>query len=107
MKLPSIHDMVPVPEGLSVGDVLPVFSSVDKEVVVGKKNSLCASCGKPFTAARKRRKAVRMYPVSAVVPMAFSYDICGQCVRLHQGGGVGRDAVLAAVQAFCEGGGWQ
>ena len=104
MKPPSIHDMLPIPSGLTVGDVLPVFATVEKEIVVGNKNSLCASCGKPFTAVRKRRKAVRMYPVGSAVPVAFSYDICGQCVRLHQGGGVGRDAVLAAVQRFCEGG---
>ena len=99
----SLHDMTPIEEGQTVGDVLPVFANVTREVTLGTPNPECAACRKPFNHARKRRRAVRMYPVDAPFPIAFSFDICGRCSALHQNGGADRDSVLAAVQAYGEG----
>ena len=97
-----LHSMIPIPKGKTVGDILPVYANVVGEVVVGKKIPVCASCRKPFTEARKRRKAIRMYPVMAMVPVAFSYDICGACFGLYRKGGASRDSVLASVEAYSE-----
>jgi hypothetical protein len=44
-----------------------------------------------------------MYPTFTPFPIAFSFNICGRCVALHQSGGAYRDGVLAAVEAYCEG----
>lgn len=99
----KLHGMTQLPPGKKVGDVLPIFSGITQEVFAGKPNLDCASCRKPFTAVRKRRKAVRMYPVRAALPAVFSFDICGRCLALYRKGGADRDGVLAAVEAYCEG----
>jgi hypothetical protein len=95
--------MTPIPAGKTVGDLLPTFSGVDDEVHVGKPNPECASCRKPFNELRKRRKAVRLYPVASPIPVAFSFDICGRCLGLYQAGGLSREGLLAAVEAYCDG----
>ena len=99
-----LHGMTPVPDGKTVADLLPSFSSVKNEIHLGTPNPECASCRKPFTALRKRRAALRLYPNWLPLPFAFSFDICGHCLALHQKGGADRDAVLAAVEAYCDGG---
>lgn len=100
---PRLHNMVPVEEGKTVADILPAFSDVKHDVHIGEPNKECASCRKPFNAVRKARKALRMYPIAASVPIAFSYNICGRCYALHQAGGAARDGMLAAVESFCNG----
>jgi hypothetical protein len=102
MSARKLHSMTMIPEGKTVGDLLPVFSGVKHELFVGKSNPVCASCRKPFNAIRKPRKAIRMYPVAADVPLAYSFNICGACVRLVANGGADHDAVLASVEAYCE-----
>lgn len=99
----AMHGMVEIPEGKTVGEVLPTFSGVTTEVFCGQPNPCCASCRKPFDLVRKRRKAVRMYPVNAAIPFAFSYDICGSCLAKYRKGGAERDGVMASVESYCNG----
>lgn len=99
----KIHDMVFLDDVENAADLLPAFADVKNEVHLGEPNKNCAGCRKPFSAARKVRKNVRIYPVRSILPMCFSYRICGRCFAQHQSGGTDRDAVLAAIQAFCEG----
>ncbi len=98
-----LHDMVFIEDVKDVAAILPAFADVKNEVRAGEPNKSCAGCRKPFNAARKPRKSVRIYPVRSVVPVCFEFRICGKCLAQHQAGGAGRDAVLASVQAFIEG----
>lgn len=102
-KTGRLHGMTPIPPGKTVSDLLPVYSKADNEVHLGAPNTECASCRKPFNALRKRRKAVRMYPVRSMIPVVFALDICGRCLALYQAGGASRDGVLASVEAYCDG----
>lgn len=102
MSIQKLHSMTRLPPGKNVGEVLPAFSGINKQVFAGNPNLDCASCRKPFSAVRKRRKAVRMYPIRSVLPVAFSFDICGRCWALYQKGGDECDGVLASVEAYCE-----
>ncbi|MBS1132517.1 MAG: hypothetical protein H6R16_3519 [Proteobacteria bacterium] len=98
-----LHGMTPIPPGKTFSDLLPTYAGAENEVHLGEPNSECASCRKPFNTLRKRRKAVRMYPVRSKVPVAFAFDICGACLALYQAGGASRDGVLAAVESYCDG----
>ena len=98
-----MHKMHPIPDGKSVVDLLPVFANVVSEIRLGKSNPECACCRKSFGPARKRRKKMRVFPVRALLPVVFSFDICGRCYSLFQKGGASRDGVLALVEAYCEG----
>ena len=100
---PRLHYMDAIPEGKTVGDILPAFANVEQVVHVGEPNSDCASCRKPFTVVRKPRKAIRLYPYSAPVPFAFSYRVCGSCLAMYQRGGDEREAFLVAIEAYHEG----
>lgn len=102
-RIHPFHSLTELPLGATIGDILPAYSGVEHEVHLGKPNPECASCRKPFNQLRKRRKAVRLYPVTSPIPVAFSFDICGCCLRLYQAGGPSRDGVLAAVEAYCDG----
>lgn len=99
----SLHGMSEIPPGMTVGDFLPIFDGIRHEVHVGLTNQICASCRKPFNAARKPRRAVRMYPVTSSLPVAYSFNICGCCWRSIKQGGPAKDGVLAAVEAYCDG----
>jgi hypothetical protein len=103
MTSAALHDMHAIPDGKKVGDVLPVFAGVRFEYRIGERSSVCAGCSKPFGPIRKIVKEVRIYPRSAVVPIAFAYPICGRCTGMHSRGGAEREAVLASIQAFHEG----
>ena len=46
---------------------------------------------------------MRVFPVRALLPVVFSFGICGRCYSLFQKGGASRDGVLALVEAYCEG----
>ena len=102
-KASSLHGMNAVPAGATLADVLPAFAGVKHEISIGTPNRECASCRKPFNEARKRRKVLRMSPAWIPIPVVFSFHICGRCLALHQKGGMARDSVLAAGQAYCEG----
>jgi hypothetical protein len=99
-----LHRLDAVPEGKVVGDILPVFSDIKGDLHVGEPNRDCASCRKPFTQTRKPRKSIRLYPYSALVPMAFQYRVCGACYAVYQRGGDDREGFLAAVEAYHDGG---
>jgi len=99
----KMHGMTKLPDGTKVGDLLPAFRDCDNEVHIGKPNAECASCRKPFNELRKRRKAVRIFPMNSPLPVAFSYDICGQCFNLYRQGGHGMDSVLASVESYFDG----
>lgn len=103
MSPKPLHDFVALPRGLNVADVLPAFAAVEHEVHIGVPNRICGSCRKPFTAARRPRKTLLVYPVHLPVPVRFDVLICGSCLALHRRGGAARDGVLAALQAFIEG----
>ena len=74
-----LHNMTQIPKGKSVADILPAFSDVKHKVYVGKPNKQCASCRKPFNAVRKPRQKILMYPMRTILPICFSFDICGPC----------------------------
>jgi len=93
-----LHNMSPIEEG----DLSAIYDCA-QEVHVGRSNTQCAACRKPFNAVRKPRKAIRLYPKPLVLPICFSFDICGGCYALHQAGGADRDGMLAAVEGFCKG----
>ncbi|TRZ56538.1 MAG: hypothetical protein D4S02_15420 [Rhodocyclaceae bacterium] len=99
----KLHNMVDLPSGKTIGEVLPAFAGVQHEFHIGRPNQNCAGCRKPFTVARKPRRKIRLYPTMAVVPIAISLQICGACIAMYQHGGADRDAMLAAVEAFAEG----
>lgn len=98
-----MHRMDAIPDGMTVGDILPVFDSVKEDIHVGEPNTDCAACRKPFGVVRKPRKIIRVYHVNTPVPIAFQYRVCGGCLALYQRGGDERDGFLAAVEAFHDG----
>ncbi len=95
-----LHSLELVPEGKKIGDLNHIFSQVEREVRIGKRSTVCASCCKPFSAVRKARKEIRLYAVDLEIPIAWAYPLCGSCVAQYQRGEDYRDAVLAAVEAF-------
>lgn len=95
-----LHDLDMVPEGKKIGDVLPAYADVTREIRVGKTSKVCASCRKPFNAVRKARKEIRLHAVDLAIPIAWVYPLCGSCVAQYQRGESDRDAILAAVEAF-------
>ena len=95
-----LHNIELLPEGQKIGDVHPVFAKVEKELRVGKFSKVCASCRKPFNAARKARKEIRLYAVDLAIPIAWAYPICGACAARYRRGDESRDGVLASVEAF-------
>lgn len=103
MSTTPLHNLVGLPEGKAIGDVLPAFSGVHTEIHLGKPNTVCASCRKPFSAVRKRRQAIRLYSTGLQIPVCLQYWLCGCCVAQCQLGGNARDAVLASVEAFADG----
>lgn len=98
-----LHRLDAIPVGKTVGDILPVFSGVKGDLHIGKPDSNCASCRKPFTLVRRPRKCIRLYPYSTPVPVAFEYRICGSCYVIYQRGGDEREGFLAAVEAYHDG----
>jgi hypothetical protein len=101
----KLHDALYIPEGQTVGEVLPAFSGVTNELHLGEPNRECASCRKLFSAVRKPRKAIRLYPAWTPIPIAFSFRICGACADLWRQGGDSRDGVSASLIAYCTGNG--
>jgi len=99
----ALHDFEILPDGVSIKDVEPAFSEVIAEEHIGKMNSCCASCRKPFSHVRKPRREIRLYPIGLPVPIAFAYAICGRCAVLYRKDRQGRDAVLSSVEAFSRG----
>lgn len=100
------HHMVAIPAGKTVRDLLPQFSDVKHEVgPIGKPCALCAGCGRPFTAARKPRLTLKLYPIHCPVPVALLYRICGRCAIQYRAGGEERNRILAAVERFVLGDG--
>lgn len=98
-----IQNLISVPEGMTVGDLLPTFADVKHEVLIGRPNEECASCGKPFNEARKRRGKIRLYSANALVPIVHQFDICGHCCHQYKRGGEAKQGVLVAVEAYFEG----
>lgn len=98
-----LHNIVGIPAGMTIGDLLPVFSEVKHEILIGQPNRECASCGKPFNDLRKRRAIIRLYPADAPVPIVHQLHLCGRCSYLCRSGGAAKDGVLAAVEAYSEG----
>ncbi len=96
----NLHGMTALPPGKTVGDVLPTFAHVKAEIRIGEPSKVCAGCRKPFTAARKARRALRLYPLACPVPLAWNFPLCGACIAMHRRGGTDRDALLASVEAF-------
>ncbi len=95
-----LHNLIELPPGKAIGEVLPAYSAVLHEMHIGTPSTVCPGCGKPFNAVRKRRKSIRLYPVDALVPVALQYALCGSCVVLHQVGGEVRAALLVVIEEF-------
>lgn len=99
-----MHNLTEIPKGKRVQDVLPQFADVSKETgPIGTPCIVCASCTKPFTAARKPRLGLRLYPTWFLVPVAIQYRLCGSCAWQYRAGGRIRADVLAAVERFLDG----
>lgn len=100
-----LHNLIELPAGKTLADVLPVFKDIENEVHVVTPQPVCAGCRKPFTAVRKRRKAFRLYPfgICRSWPVAFAHSLCGRCWSLYQAGGVRKEALLASIDAFDDG----
>ncbi|WP_299066982.1 hypothetical protein [Accumulibacter sp.] len=100
-----LHNLVGVPAGKTLAEVLPAFAGVTNEVHVGQPATECAACRKPFNAVRKRRKSVRLFPAALcqIVPVALQYGLCGRCFAQYQRGGADREAVLVAIDAYSDG----
>lgn len=100
----ALHSIIPLPEGKKIADVLPAFAGIKGELRIGQPSQECACCRKPFSAARKPRRAFRLYPTDmamlALVPVVVELRICGKCYALHQRGGTDRERFLAAIQAY-------
>lgn len=99
----SLHSIEQVPGGKTAGDVNPAFANVTNEIHLGQRCEVCAACRKPFNAARKPRKEIRLYPVDLPIPIAWAYPLCRCCSRKFGHGGDGRASVLAAVESFHSG----
>jgi hypothetical protein len=99
-----MHNLIELPKGKRVQDVLPQFADVSKETdPIGIPCQICPSCTKPFTVARKPRLRIRLYPTWSLVPVAIQYRLCGSCAWQYRAGGSIRAAVLDAVERFLEG----
>lgn len=100
-----LHNLVELPAGKTLAEVLPALAHVKEHIHIGTPSPVCAGCRKPFNAVRKRRKAVRLYPVAVCqfAPVAFGYSLCGQCFAQYQKGGDEKEALLAAIEAFSDG----
>ena len=99
-----LHNLIELPDVLTIGEFLPAFADVKHEVVIGRPNDECAGCGKPFTTVRKRRGKIRLRSTDAVVPIIHQFYLCGRCIHLCKSGGDAKQGVLAAVVAFFQGG---
>lgn len=97
------HDLIDIPDGITLGEFLPTFADVKHEVLIGKPNDECASCWKPFNNLRKRRGKIRLYSTSAQVPVVHQFHICGRCCHQYKQGGDAKNGVLVAVQSYFEG----
>ncbi|HUW37547.1 MAG TPA: hypothetical protein VMV91_09450 [Rhodocyclaceae bacterium] len=100
---PYLHNLIELPAGKAVGDVLPAFSEVRDYIHVGSPNAICPGCRRPFSAVRKRRKCIRLFSADALIPIALQYSLCGACVAKHRSGGDAREALLVAIEAFVDG----
>ena len=98
-----VHNIGEIPEGKTLGEIAPAFADVTHEIHVGKTNDKCAGCRRPFHETRRPHSAIRLFPVNAPIPIAFSYNLCRTCTRRLQRGGKDREAVLAAVDLFHNG----
>lgn len=96
-----IRSISQIPEDKGIGDLLPAFKGIKGEFRLGEPNQECACCRKPFSNARKPRRVCRLYPVWVKIPVIVELRICGNCYAIHQRGGVDREAVIAAIEAFC------
>lgn len=100
-KALDMHKLIEIPEGKRVQDLLPIYATAILEI--GNQCPVCPSCSKPFTAARKPRVAIKLYPIKCGLPIVFAYRLCGRCAKDYHDGGDKKSAVLASVQRFVEG----
>ena len=97
-----MHDLIGAPDGMTLGEFLPNFADVKHEVLIGKPNDECASCGKPFNDLRKRRGKIRLYSTNALVLIIHQFHLCGRCCHQYKRGGEAKNGVLVAVEAYFE-----
>lgn len=95
--------MVEVPAGKCLADVVPAFAGVAHSVHVGELNMECPSCRRRFTEARKPRRSILIAWPNLALPIALSFRICGSCLFRYRQGGVHRDSMLAAIEAYVDG----
>lgn len=100
MSATKFHSLEELKPGETIGDINPAFAGLKGEVRVGKMNSHCASCRKPFTVIRKPRREIKLYPADLPVPIGWAYHICGGCLALYQRGENARASVLASIESF-------
>jgi len=99
-----MHKLIEMPKGKRIQDVLPQYAEVRYETApIGTPCPVCPVCTKPFTAARKPRLKIKLYPNWLILPVVFQYRICGICAKQYRAGGSKRDAVLSSIERFFHG----
>lgn len=92
-------------EGAELDAVAQKLAGIDGFVgPIGTPLPVCASCGKPWTVARKPRHVIPMIATDSPGPVILVYRICGSCSHQYRHGGLQREAVLASVERFIFGG---
>jgi hypothetical protein len=95
------HSMYQIPEGSTVGDLLPQWSGVEHLAgPIGQPQGICPSCSSGFSQNRPRGMTLRLYPSNSPIPIAHQYDVCNKCTNRYRAGGIGRNQVLQAIQEF-------
>jgi hypothetical protein len=81
------HNLIDIPDGITLCEFLPTFADFKHEVLIGEPNSECASYGKRLSEVRKRRGRIRLFPANSPVPIIHQFYVCGRCAYLYQRGG--------------------
>ncbi|GEM_PF-4435451 len=90
-----------LPRGKRIQHMLEAFRDVREwSTPVGQPCRVCPSCGKAFTAARKPRLTICLYPSLTPVPVAFLYRLCGPCAHTYRKGGRHKQGVIDAIERF-------
>lgn len=99
-----MHNLIELPKGKRVRDILPQFANIRHEWdPIGTPCSFCPACAKPFRGARKPRRMLWLYSTWLQAPIVIGYRLCGLCSKRYSAGGRERADVLAAVERFLEG----
>jgi hypothetical protein len=80
--------------------------SIENAVRAGQPNQCCAGCRNSFSVTRQPSAEILIsYPgIPLPAPIVFSFRVCSLCDKEVKAGGKRRQAMLAKVQAYADGG---